>query len=65
MKNVAIVAVAGLAATAAGQTSAAYTLVASANPVATGDTFTVTVFGAATAGQIGNGSGINGVNLSV
>ncbi|MEM1186510.1 MAG: hypothetical protein AAGI53_16090 [Planctomycetota bacterium] len=46
-------------------TVAEYTVVASTGVAAPGETVTVEVFGQATVGQIGNNSGINGVNLSV
>ncbi|MEM1186512.1 MAG: PEP-CTERM sorting domain-containing protein [Planctomycetota bacterium] len=66
MKNtIAIVTVAGLAAVAAAQSAASYTVVPSADVIGPGEAVTFEVFGEATAGQIGNESGINGVNLSV
>jgi len=64
--KIAIAAIAALAGTAAAQSSAAYTLVANpASDVLPNGIISVSVFGQATSGQIGNGSGINGVNLSV
>lgn len=66
MKNsIAIVAVAGLATVASAQSVASYTMSASADPANFGDVVTFSVMGMADAGQVGDGSGINGVNLSV
>ena len=66
MKNtIAIAAVAGIAAAAAAQSVATYTIVPSADMIAPGGSVTFEVFGQADAGQVGNNSGINGVNLSV
>lgn len=68
MKNsIVIAAVAGFAAVASAQSVATYSMSASVdpNPANLGDTVTFSVMGMATAGQIGNNSGINGVNLSV
>ena len=66
MKNsIAIVAVAGIAAVASAQSVATYTMDSSTGVANLGDTVTFSVMGGADVGQIGNGSGINGVNLSV
>ena len=66
MKNtIAIAAVAGIAAAAAAQSVATYTIVPSADMIGPGGSVTFEVFGQADAGQVGNESGINGVNLSV
>ncbi|MEM7754588.1 MAG: hypothetical protein AAF297_03015 [Planctomycetota bacterium] len=66
MKNtIAIATVAGIAAAAAAQSVASYTIVPSADMIGAGESVTFEVFGQADAGQVGNGSGINGVNLSV
>jgi len=64
-KTIAIASVAGFAGLAAAQSSAAYTMTASASQVNLGETVTFSVMGMATSGQVGNNSGINGVNLSV
>lgn len=65
MKNIAIATVAGFAAAAAAQSVASYTIEASSNPALPGSVVTFSVTGQADAGQVGNGSGINGVNLSI
>ncbi|MEM7754587.1 MAG: hypothetical protein AAF297_03010 [Planctomycetota bacterium] len=65
MKIAAIAIVAGIAGVASAQTAAAYTVSASPSPVTPNGIISVQVMGGATAGQIGNNSGINGVNLSV
>ncbi|MEM1183859.1 MAG: hypothetical protein AAGI53_02550 [Planctomycetota bacterium] len=64
MKN-SIIIVAGFAAAASAQSVATYSMTATPNPANLGDTVLFEVMGSATAGQIGNASGIGGVNLSV
>jgi len=61
---VGILAVAGAGIVSA-QSIAEYTFTQSAFSAGVGESVTITVFGQATAGQIGNASGINGVNLSI
>ncbi|MEM1186509.1 MAG: hypothetical protein AAGI53_16085 [Planctomycetota bacterium] len=53
------------AGSASAQSVAEYTFAQSAFFAGVDESVTITVFGQATAGQIGNASGINGVNLSI